>query len=330
MSKILSDDEHKKLEFKKKSGIEPHEYNFSLSDELSDYQCMICTNLINKATEIKTCGHIFCENCIYRWNETNDTCPLCKTEFDSESDLVESKFIDRKVGQVNVNCPFCDWKGLYIDFVKHIDPTYKEPCRYLIVKCKKCSVTTKHESMEQHIKETCFFRTIPCDQCKIEIKYNDKNHHIESECLETEIKCNELCDFKGKRNEYILHKNICIFEKIPCPLNYVGCTEMIERRYMDKHVENSLESHFAIAAEKIKDQEIEINNLKTRLLNYEPIDPKYKLVVGQMIKYQKHHKTYFCTILSINGEILELGLDSDSESNIIKINRNSDHLRLLQ
>jgi hypothetical protein len=319
------------IKIKKEKGIESHEYNLDLSfdESIKDYQCMICMSLIKKATEIKTCGHIFCEECIYRWYETSDACPLCKTEMNDEQEhfLVESKFIDRKVSQIDVSCPYCDWKGKYLDFLKHSDPSYESPCRYILVKCDDCDENIKQELLEQHKKESCEHRLVLCNQCDIKVKLNKLGSHIRDICLETEVTCNDKCDFKGKRSEHIVHQEQCQFETVICPLSYMGCSYMIERKNIDDHMENALQSHFLIAEERIKNLEIENKNLRIKLINFEPIDPDYPLDEGDMIKYKRHGNWIFCTIIGVEAEELELETD---EGDIIEVSRHSDRLRLLQ
>jgi len=317
------------LKRKKEAGFEAHEYSLDLSfdDSIKDYQCMICMSLIKNATEIKSCGHIFCEECIYRWYETSDKCPLCKTVIVEEIDLVESKFIDRKVGQIDLKCPYCDWEGKFLDFVKHTDPTYKNPCKYLLVECNECDKKTKFELSEQHKKDTCDYRIVKCNQCHIDVKFNQQETHIQHSCPETEVTCNEGCDFKGKRSVHKIHKDQCEFEKIICPLSYMGCSEFFERKNIDKHLGEALQSHFLIAEGRIRDLEIEVKNLKTKLVNFQPIDPNHPLDEGDMIKYKRHGDWHFCTITDINEDELELETD---EGEIIEVSRHSDRLRLLQ
>ena len=334
MNKVQTKEElEEDIKNKKLNGINSDEYILDLlfDDTIKDYQCMICMSLIKNATEIKTCGHIFCQYCIYKWYETSNTCPLCKVDIDEE-DLVESKFIDRKVSQINVTCSYCDWKGNFFDFIKHTDSSYKSPCQYILVACNECNKNIKYESLEQHKIESCEYRLIQCIQCNIKIKSNELKYHIENTCLESNIlSCNDKCDFKGKRSEYIIHIDQCPYEKIICPLNYMGCCDMIERNLVDQHMVNALQSHFLIAEDRIKYLEIENKNLKIKLINYEPIDPKHILVKGDMIKYKRHGHWIFCTITDIieteYSEFLKLETD---EGEFIEVSRYSDRLRLLQ
>lgn len=319
------------LEEKRKIGIEAHEFILETSKDqnLRDFECGICRCLINSAVELRGCGHVFCQGCIYEAYEHNDKCPLCKIEIDDE-DMVESKFVDRKIGQINVECPFCNWKGNYLDFVrKHSEPTDENPCPYIIVHCDDCYERVKHESVSQHKKEACVHRYIPCDKCNGQIKFNKIQDHLNNHCIESMVQCpNENCEFIGKRNEYTDHKDICEHEMILCPLHTWGCTKVMRREDADKHIENAVQTHFMIAEERINDLEIENRNLKTKLLNYEPIDPNYPLKIGTMLKYKERRHWHVCIIINIEDDG-ELELEIQETEETISVHRNSDRLRLL-
>ena len=45
--------------------------------------CSICTEPINPTTNVSvtSCNHTFHFECLFKWNVTNTTCPLCRREF---------------------------------------------------------------------------------------------------------------------------------------------------------------------------------------------------------------------------------------------------------
>ena len=104
-------------------------------------------------------------------------------------------------------------------------------------------------------------------------------------------------------------------------------SEFFERKNIDKHLGEALQSHFLIAEGRIRDLEIEVKNLKTKLVNFQPIDPNHPLDEGDMIRYKRHGDWHFCTITAINDDELELETD---EGEIIEVSRQSNRLRLLQ
>lgn len=61
--------------------------NYELTEEDKDIfpKCMICLHDFNEKqedddipiTRIKTCGHVFCKECIYQWLDDHKKCPVC-------------------------------------------------------------------------------------------------------------------------------------------------------------------------------------------------------------------------------------------------------------
>lgn len=48
-------------------------------------ECMICMSSfeLNEKVKIMPCTHFFHTDCIKKWFEANDTCPICKSRVDS-------------------------------------------------------------------------------------------------------------------------------------------------------------------------------------------------------------------------------------------------------
>ena len=46
--------------------------------------CGICLEDIPESslTHLSNCSHMFCQQCIYQWEEQNNTCPTCRRSFD--------------------------------------------------------------------------------------------------------------------------------------------------------------------------------------------------------------------------------------------------------
>ena len=46
--------------------------------------CGVCLDDIPESnlTCLSSCRHMFCQNCIYQWEEKNNTCPTCRRPFD--------------------------------------------------------------------------------------------------------------------------------------------------------------------------------------------------------------------------------------------------------
>ena len=46
-----------------------------------DGKCSICLSAPQIKKACPPCGHVFCCQCLTRWNKCRATCPICKTEF---------------------------------------------------------------------------------------------------------------------------------------------------------------------------------------------------------------------------------------------------------
>merc|ERR1711964_247035 len=47
-------------------------------------ECCICFDLM-VAPVILTCGHNVCEQCLAKWLEQQETCPICRTKFEQHT-----------------------------------------------------------------------------------------------------------------------------------------------------------------------------------------------------------------------------------------------------
>lgn len=47
-----------------------------------DISCAICFEDVKVRGRLNTCKHMFCHDCIIKWSENSNTCPLCKQRFE--------------------------------------------------------------------------------------------------------------------------------------------------------------------------------------------------------------------------------------------------------
>jgi len=71
-----------------------------------NYWCTICLDLFKNATQVGTCGHIFCSHCLkkYAADQTRFLCPVCRHQCHATF-MVSVKFIDRQIKSLMVKCP---------------------------------------------------------------------------------------------------------------------------------------------------------------------------------------------------------------------------------
>lgn len=269
-------------------GVQPCKYRavFSKTDISDDLICCICQGLLTSTMEL-TCGHVFCEGCIMNWFEMKESCPMCKAEIDIEIDVNPSKCLDRMVSKVNVSCAYCDWKGENLDFKNHSNPEFRDCCQYLLTTCDSCDHKVRKKDMDTHVKDICEFRYVVCEFCKSDdVVYCELKDHYE-ECPKYEVKCE--CGSSFEKSDP--HFDTCPEVLIDCSEKHNGCNERIKRKDLDQHLSNSLEKHYAYAEELINDLRIEINNLQTKLKNYE-IPKDYQFKHGEMLRYRGEVYTF--------------------------------------
>jgi hypothetical protein len=51
-----------------------------------DLSCNICTESLTEGKAVLDCEHFFCLECIKKWAEIENTCPLCKKRFSQITD----------------------------------------------------------------------------------------------------------------------------------------------------------------------------------------------------------------------------------------------------
>ena len=103
--------------------------------------CSICTEVFVKPS-ILSCGHTFCQKCIFDWTVTNldkknkPLCPLCNSEIKGinrskkEVHLVRDLLAINIINDLEVFCKYkesgCSWKGMMSDSGHHM----KDLCRF--------------------------------------------------------------------------------------------------------------------------------------------------------------------------------------------------------
>jgi len=60
----------------------PHPFFGLYEDSLDkEIRCPICFGRVGIATKPLCCNHVFCYNCIFKWSQTSNKCPVCRGIF---------------------------------------------------------------------------------------------------------------------------------------------------------------------------------------------------------------------------------------------------------
>jgi hypothetical protein len=91
---VASDSQVKSTKFRKKNFFGP-----SINDVKQILNCPVCLEIVTDAHVLKPCDHLFCGNCIAKWEVINTNCPVCKCELLSHS---HSKILEQVAAEMRI------------------------------------------------------------------------------------------------------------------------------------------------------------------------------------------------------------------------------------
>jgi len=200
-------DENENLEFLlKEYNIDKDSYLNSLSNtnfynrenviekdiDISDLICPICYFILNKPRfcSSNNNSHSFCKECIDKYLETNNKCPLCKNNFENKT---KNEF-ENVLHTLDFKCLFykegCTKVVNYLEYFNHI-----HTCKYnnLLYKCQidkynylkkefeKCNYIGNKDEIKVHFK-VCAFIKYKCMFCNENILKINLKGHAKNKC----------------------------------------------------------------------------------------------------------------------------------------------------
>lgn len=236
-----------------------------------EFECPICMLVLRDPHLTSCCGYLFCATCINRIKKQKKRCPLCNEEFTTFLD----KGRQRRVNELMVKCTEeqhgCKWTGQLGKLNKHLTPEDLEgECQYIKVPCpNRCSRMVQRSQLQTHLDSQCDMRRYVCDQCGLESTYKKIMRDHGSMCRMSEQECPNGCKIVNLRRGLLdEHLNICPEQEIPCKFASVGCHMSVKRKYLSKHVEDSVTHHLdclmmahTVALQRIKQLEDHNHNL---------------------------------------------------------------------
>ncbi len=141
-------------------------------------------------------------------------CPLCKHD-----PLVthKDKYFQQKVLQLQVYCQFslCSWKGELRAFDDHVRSCPQSPWK--------------------------------CQYCNFEKQLWGKEAHINT-CTKYPVVCPNKCEIGSVlRSDIDTHLAVCPLQPVKCQFAGVGCTELVPRKDVKKHVAANVLGHLLSA-----------------------------------------------------------------------------------
>eukprot|EP01101_Sappina_pedata_P007070 TRINITY_DN366_c0_g1_i4.p1 TRINITY_DN366_c0_g1~~TRINITY_DN366_c0_g1_i4.p1 ORF type:complete len:266 (-),score=45.83 TRINITY_DN366_c0_g1_i4:100-864(-) len=100
--------------------LDPQPEGIKISQDLV---CSICQSPFTNAVRSSSCGHTFCRNCILRWAETNNTCPLDHTPLQT---LQWDRVANSLTNELAVSCTVCyQWRGSKDEISQHLKDVHR-------------------------------------------------------------------------------------------------------------------------------------------------------------------------------------------------------------
>ena len=161
------------------------------NNNLYDLICPICYNILNnpKKCSLNNNSHSFCKECIDKYLEEDDKCPICKNYFEYRNNYKIQESLNKlyfKCIYFKEGCNEVVNYGEYFDHInncKYQDLTYEcrvEKYNYLEKRFEKCNFQGNIKEIDKHFKN-CAFLNYKCIICKKNIKKIFFREHIESE-----------------------------------------------------------------------------------------------------------------------------------------------------
>ena len=236
---------------------------------LKEFECPVCLCVTREPSLTSCCGQHFCQSCISRITTDRKPCPFCKKKFFT---VFLDKKQKRKVLDLKVSCTMkeqgCTWTGELGDFDAHTDSDVQNNggCQYVDVICSnKCGKSFQRQYLRAHLFSHCPNRRFICIYCNYQDSYvNIHNEHY-SKCPKYLISCPNECNIvKVQRCLMTKHLKECPKQLVECEFAHAGCTGF-RRQDLEKHAEQSTQSHLSMVSSKLQEGGKEMKVLMTRL-----------------------------------------------------------------
>ncbi len=217
------------------------------SECLKEFECPLCLHVTREPSLTGCCGQHFCSACINRVlsGYFMTTCPLCKE--DSFTTMLDKKQ-NRRVLDLKVYCDKkdvgCDWTGILGEFEKHLEKS----CSFVLVDCpNNCGVTIQRGNLADHRANHCPKRPHSCEYCQLKGTYHNIQEDHLLVCPKYPVPCPHECSVAPlERDQLEHHMAKCPLAVVECELREVGCEEKVQRKDLDRHMEEAARKHLQL------------------------------------------------------------------------------------
>ena len=168
------------------------------------------------------------------------------------------------------------------DMEEHRDICPLEPldCPF-VIDARDCLKNILRKDMETHKRE-CDYRPYSCEYCGHRGTFRDITGKITmlwgpitldshyGNCDQYPLECPNKCgETDIKRRDMKGHCDLCPLEPLDCPFKDAGCTDKIQRKDMEKHIESNTQHHLMMVFKSHQELMKANQELKARVENLE-------------------------------------------------------------
>ena len=229
-----------------------YNYSFVNGDPPSEYHCHICTFIAHEPQQVTCCYNIYCKTCLETLQEKGQdfNCPTCREPL--TGNYFKDGRAEREIKSLKVYCTNtdsgCQWVGTINDIETHLNS-----CPYQLIPCtNECGENIRRSTLETHLTKNCPERLVKCCYCLKQDKQQIITSSHFDECPDYPVKCsNEECEEVIPRRLLATHNETCPKAIITCEYNTVGCEVKIKKEEQEKHNDESIKHHLAMAVKRI-------------------------------------------------------------------------------
>ena len=247
---------------------------FEFIREVSEeYKCKVCGSVATGIVLLGCCGEHSCEACISPFQEDGRPCPCCG---EREVTWLPHKRHRKSILSLEVLCSMqkrgCEWTGVLRDLEAHLDPNSGD-CQFVNVQCpNKCSELVPKRHVPYHLAN-CPKRDYNCRYCGFSSTYQAVCEEHYSTCDSYPISCPNDCAVGCiEQGTLELHLSTCPRQEVECEFSYAGCTEMVQREFLEKHKSEKTQHHISLLSamtlkffKKVEEKDEEIREMRMQL-----------------------------------------------------------------
>ncbi|XP_074659985.1 TNF receptor-associated factor 6-like [Tubulanus polymorphus] len=215
------------------------------------YECTICQLGLREPVQT-VCGHRFCKACIQKWiREARSICPVDNQELD-EGTLFPDNFAKREIMSLIAKCPYST-SGCMVEAEVRTIENHELTCDYRPVPClnEGCKEMVVFCRMMDHLQDLCIKRKVPCVHCRKDMAFDAIEAHV-NQCPVAPVTC-KFCAAQMQRSQMSRHiDEECQSAVVPCLFSVYGCLNLVKRKRMIDHVNESLAEHLLLLNDGLK------------------------------------------------------------------------------